>query len=90
MLKYPRTKTTSGDHRKFDGALLGHRQSEGDLRGRFGGWRCARRLRFESIDAETTTIVPTGRAVVSPRVVLTGTAIQGPMVGSTVTAYAST
>jgi hypothetical protein len=40
------------------------------------------------IDAETTTIVPTGRAVVSPRVVLTGTAIQGPMVGSTVTAYA--
>ena len=40
------------------------------------------------INAEPTTVVPTGRAVVSQRVVLTGTAVQGPMVGSTVTAYA--
>jgi Kelch motif/Galactose oxidase, central domain len=41
-----------------------------------------------SVNAAPATIIPNGNAVATHQVVLSGTAIQGPMVASTVTAYA--
>ena len=40
------------------------------------------------LDAAPSAIVPAGNAVVTHQVLLSGTAVQGPMVASTVTAYA--